>query len=149
MSLIRGSRGLIYFVHQFKPSFQEAALLKDPEMLAAITAINAEIQELAPVLNSTPLADAVECESSPKDTQIAFVAKQHRGMLHVFAVNLRNARAEATFRLRKGSETAETEVIGEKRTVPIRNHTFSDSFAPYEVHLYRMAGSKQAQDKAK
>jgi hypothetical protein len=34
MSLIRGSRGLIYFVHQFKPTFREAALLDDPEMLA-------------------------------------------------------------------------------------------------------------------
>src|SRR4029453_10684534 len=40
MSLIRGSRGLIYFVHQFKPNFREAALLDDPEMLAGVTAIN-------------------------------------------------------------------------------------------------------------
>ncbi len=30
MSLIFGSRGLIYFVHQFKPKFIEAALLADP-----------------------------------------------------------------------------------------------------------------------
>ena len=32
MSLIHGSRGLVYFVHQFKPRFVEAALLDDPEM---------------------------------------------------------------------------------------------------------------------
>ena len=33
MSLVHGSRGLIYFVHQFKPRFNEHALLDDPEML--------------------------------------------------------------------------------------------------------------------
>ena len=53
MALIRGARGLIYFVHQFKPTFQEAALLEDPEMLSAVTAINQQIHQLAPVLNST------------------------------------------------------------------------------------------------
>ena len=52
MSLVHGSRGLIYFVHQFKPKFNEHALLDDPEMLAAVTAINRQIRELAPVLNS-------------------------------------------------------------------------------------------------
>ncbi|MGH7969149.1 MAG: hypothetical protein ACREIC_10530, partial [Limisphaerales bacterium] len=51
MSLIQGSRGLIYFVHQFKPNFREAALLDDPEMLAGVTALNRQITRLAPVLN--------------------------------------------------------------------------------------------------
>ena len=32
MSLIHGSRGLIYFVHQFQPVFREAALLADAEI---------------------------------------------------------------------------------------------------------------------
>src|SRR6185436_5344078 len=57
MSLIHGSRGLIYFVHQFKPTFKEAALLEDPEMLAAITKINRQIADLAPALNSPTLVD--------------------------------------------------------------------------------------------
>ena len=52
MSLIHGSRGLIYFVHQFQPRFNEHALLDDPEMLAAVSAINHQIHDLAPVLNS-------------------------------------------------------------------------------------------------
>jgi hypothetical protein len=37
MSLIRGSRGLIYFVHQFKPKFIEAGLLSEPDTLAMVT----------------------------------------------------------------------------------------------------------------
>ena len=58
MSLVHGSRGLIYFVHEFKPKFNEHALLDDPEMLAAVTAINRQIRDLAPVLNS-PIAEGV------------------------------------------------------------------------------------------
>src|SRR5687768_13159208 len=50
MSLIHGSRGIIYFVHQFKPNFIEASLLADPELLQGVTRINAQIKQLAPVL---------------------------------------------------------------------------------------------------
>ena len=49
--------GLIYFVHQFQPRFNEHALLDDPEMLAAVTAINDQIGELAPVLNGPHVPD--------------------------------------------------------------------------------------------
>jgi hypothetical protein len=59
MSLIHGSRGLIFFVHQFEPVFREAALLADPEMLAAVTALNRQIAGLAPVLNSPPMTNRV------------------------------------------------------------------------------------------
>jgi len=55
MSLIHGSMGLIYFVHEWKPAFNESALLSDPEMLAAVTNINAQIHELATVLNTPHL----------------------------------------------------------------------------------------------
>ena len=57
MSLISGSKGIIYFAHEFKPKFNEHALLDDPEMLAGVTAVNKQIQELAPVLNSPSLKD--------------------------------------------------------------------------------------------
>ena len=56
MALTHGSTGLIYFVHQFQPKFCEWALLDDPVMLPAVTAINKQIQSLAPVLNSPTIA---------------------------------------------------------------------------------------------
>ena len=57
MSLIHGSRGIIYFVHLFGgPKLVEAALLDDPEMLRAVTQLNRQIHELAPILNSSTLA---------------------------------------------------------------------------------------------
>jgi hypothetical protein len=44
MSILHGSRGIIYFVHQFKPNFIEASLLEDSELLAGVTKINAQVQ---------------------------------------------------------------------------------------------------------
>jgi hypothetical protein len=36
MSLVHGSRGIIYFVHEFKPRSNDHALLDDPPMLAIL-----------------------------------------------------------------------------------------------------------------
>lgn len=60
-AIVHGSRGLIYFVHQFKPTFSEHALLDDPQMLAGVTNLNAEIQNHAEQLNTwtvKPMAGA-------------------------------------------------------------------------------------------
>jgi hypothetical protein len=76
MALVHGSRGLIYFVHQFKPRFNEHALLDDPEMLAAVTAINHQIIELAPVLNSPAVIDVATVRSSDPAVPIDLTVKR-------------------------------------------------------------------------
>ena len=63
MSIIHGSMGLIYFVHEWQPKFDESALLSDPEMLAAVSQTNHQIAELAPVLNSPTVADGAKAAS--------------------------------------------------------------------------------------
>ncbi|MGD0745524.1 MAG: hypothetical protein ABSA45_10240, partial [Verrucomicrobiota bacterium] len=77
MSLIHGSRGLIYFVHQFKPKFDESALLDDPEMLAAVAALNRQITGLAPVLNSPAVSNAITVKSENPAVPVATMVKQH------------------------------------------------------------------------
>lgn len=134
MGLIRGSRGIIYFVHQFKPEFKEAALLSDPEMLKGVTAINRQIKELAPVLNSPTLTG--ELTTVPAGPVIT-LHKRHGGVTYVFAVNLSAQPAEAAFTL-KGTGATKAGVLEESRSVEIKNGTFSDAFAGYAAHLYRM-----------
>ena len=134
MALIHGSKGLIYFVHQFKPTFKEAALLDDPEMLEAVTAINRQIHELAPVLNSLSIRNVLTVTSS---TPVATMVKRHGEHLYVFAVGMSNLPARATFKLSDQSGT-ELEVLGTSRTVALRNGEFSDEFKPYDVNLYRI-----------
>ena len=136
MSLIHGSRGLIYFVHQFQPTFKEAALLDDPEMLAGVTALNRQIHALAAVLNS-PTVDAVIVTSSAQEVPIACMAKRHGGATYLFAVAMRNQSTRGSFRIKGLAKDSRLEVLSESRTVPVADGEFTDNFGPYEVHLYR------------
>ena len=141
MSLIHGSRGLIYFVHQFKPVFREAALLDDPEMLAAITAIDQQILELAPVLNSPSRSDGMTVKSSSADAPIAWMMKQRAKATYLFVVNMRNIPTRGSFAVR-GLPARAAEVLGESRRLEIVNGEWADEFAGYAVHLYRMDATK-------
>lgn len=139
MSLIHGSRGLIYFVHQFKPQFIEAALLADPEMLSAVTALNQQIRALAPVLNSPTLANAVNVNSANEAVPVAAMVKHHDGATYLFAVAMRNGETSATFNLKGMSGETTVEVLGGNRTLMANDGSFTDQFAPWDVHLYRLA----------
>jgi hypothetical protein len=138
MSLIRGSQGIIYFVHEFKPQSNSAALLADPDMLAAVTAINKQIHELATVLNSPTIADAASVVFSPAETPVEFLVKRHGTDLYIFAVAMRPAMATATFKLADPAVQLKAEVLGESRSVVIKDGQFRDTLQPWDVHLYRI-----------
>jgi hypothetical protein len=142
MSLSHGSRGLIYFVHQFKPTFREAALLDDPEMLAAVTDINRQIRDLAPVLNSANVADGATVKSAPTNAPIAWMMKRRADTIYLFTVNMRNQPTRGSFTVRGLPEDGRVEVLGESRSVSGRRGEFTDEFKPYDVHLYRASVSK-------
>jgi hypothetical protein len=139
MSLIHGSQGIIYFVHQFKPTFKEAALLEDAEMLAGVTAINRQIHELAPVLNSPTLTDVLVVES--KEVPVAAMVKWHENQLYVFTVCMRNDSTRCAFRFHGVTPSIPVEVLGESRNLTLDRGEFRDDFKPYEVHLYRLLRS--------
>jgi len=160
MSLIHGSQGLIYFVHQFKPVFREPALLDDAEMFEAVTALNRQIAELAPVLNekspvSSPRSPVQGSKSGEEGTSselvkmedaavpVAAMVKQHQGSVFLFAVAMRDGTTTATFNLGLavgGKTVGKVEVLGENRTLEHRNGIFKDRFAPWDVHIYRLVG---------
>ena len=136
LSLIHGSSGLIYFVHQFKPKFAEASLLQDADLLAGVTAINREIQSLAPALNSPTVADGATVTTSGADAPVDLMVKRQGGATYVFAAASRDRGTKASFTVKGASGAAE--VLGEGRSVPARDGKFEDSFEPYAVHLYRI-----------
>ncbi len=138
MSLIHGSTGIIWFAHEFAPKFNEHALLDNPEMRAAVTAINRQIHALAPVLNSATVTDGMVARSSPATVPIDGMVKRYDGALYLFTVGMRNAPARGTFALRGLPGTRQAEVIGEGRRVTVRGGRFADDFRPYGVHLYRI-----------
>jgi hypothetical protein len=138
MALIHGSNGLIYFVHEWYPKFNEHALLDDPEMLAAVTAVNRQIHELAPVLNSTTVQDGVSVTSSDPEIPVAAMVKQVKGSTYLFAVAMRGSAVNATFAVSGLPAQAQAEVLGEGRTVAVTQGRWTDAFEPWGVHLYRI-----------
>ncbi|MBN1670575.1 MAG: hypothetical protein JXR37_06060 [Kiritimatiellae bacterium] len=137
MSLIHGSMGLIYFAHQFKPAFKEAALLDDPDMLAEVTRINRQIHELAPALNSPSVPDLATVTTPDDTVPVAIMAKQVDGATYVFAVAMRGGQTEAAFTLH-GVDGGKVDVLGESRTLELANGTFTDAFKDWDVHLYKV-----------
>lgn len=138
MSIVHGSMGLIYFVHEWEPRFNESALLSDTEMLLAVTAINRQIIELAPVLNSPTVKDATRVSSDNKNVPVAVMTKKHKGLTYLFAVGMRDGRTTATFRTHGFKGDRSVEVFGENRTVVSKDGVFKDSFKAWDVHLYRV-----------
>ena len=144
MSIINGSRGLIYFCHQFAPTFREPALLDDPEMLAAVTAINAQVQALAPVLLSPPPertdgAATTRPDGSRAAGPLAATVRRHGGSVYVFVANESAEVHRDTFTVARASADGSVEVLGENRSLPLGpGGSFDDSFEPYSVHLYRI-----------
>jgi len=138
MSLIHGSRGLIYFVHEWKPRFNESALLSDPQTLAAVTAMNRQITRLAPVLNRPTVADAVSVRSDNQDVPINVMAKRTDDALYLFAVAMRDGKTAATFILPGVSPDSKVDVVDENRALPTQNGVFRDDFKSWDVHIYRI-----------
>jgi len=138
MSLVHGSRGIIYFVHEFKPRSSDHALLDDPPMLAAVTGINAQIRRLAPVLNSRTVEGAVTVTSSSEKVPIDVMVKRQGDSIYVFAVGMRNAPTTGSFSLPALPSEAQVRVLDENRALVARNGKFTDAFKAYDVHLYQV-----------
>jgi len=140
MSIIHGSMGIIYFVHQFKPVFIEAGLLADKEMSQAIKNINKQILELAPILNSPTLyrKDAVSVENETLISPIALMVKMYNGTIYIFAVNVQEEPVKLKITMDGMPKGYVIEVYGEGRIITPKSSTFEDYFDGLEVHIYRI-----------
>ncbi len=136
MALIHGAKGFGYFCHSFNPSFVEAALLKDQEMIKAVKNINAQVTSLAEVLNSPDTIGITQVSSSNGSVPVDIMTKNYDNANYIFAVAMRPGQTQATFNIGQGEGEA-VEVLGESRTITIKNGKFTDNFSDYGVHLYK------------
>jgi hypothetical protein len=136
MSIIHGSMGVGYFVHQFKPTQDVQALLHDTTMKNAVAAINQQITNLAPVLNSPPITNGATAASSNAASPVDLLVKRQGGALYLFAVSMGAASTMATFSLSRAPASATAQVLGENRSITVANGSFQDAFTGYAVHLY-------------
>jgi Concanavalin A-like lectin/glucanases superfamily/Domain of unknown function (DUF4082) len=154
--LIAGARGIEYFDHRFPDadvSQDFGALLRNPPMVAAVTAVNARIQSLKDALFA-PEAGLIESYTSTGTLAFAqgglaqgaripmhSTSRIAGGTTYLFAQSIRDGQTTATFYVPSLAGATLT-VIGESRTVTIdgAGH-FSDTFGAgagddYAYHLY-------------
>jgi hypothetical protein len=136
-SLIHGARGIVYFNHSFGGGCRSQHVLRDrcgAAVRADVAAVNAQIRELAPVLNA-PFVDGLV--GSPTSVDVA--AKSYRDQVFVLAAATQPGHQVAALSLACGATRAE--VVGENRTVAVEHGRLTDGFADANaVHIYRLSG---------
>lgn len=138
MALIHGARGFMYFAHRFVPEFDAAYMLHNDEIRAGVAEINQQVHSLAPILNTPTIAGEVTVNSSNPDVPISTMVKKRGGITYLFAVGMRDGETTGTFEFSSGLKgDSRIEVVGEDRTIRAVNGGFTDTFAPYEVHIYK------------
>jgi hypothetical protein len=156
---IHGATGLYYYgqVHCTKPNSASSlwSEAKDPAKNKAefekVVQMNAKFfaghkpffQELAKASAIFTLRDAkagvqlVKQPPEPTNAGIELRTKQSDKDLFVLSVNANPKKREATFRLPDSARNAkEVQVLFENRKLSVKEGAFSDSFEPYETHVY-------------
>ncbi len=152
-SIIRGTTGIAYFTHAWRPTFTDFA--PTPEMQAEMRRINLQITRLTPAILA-PRAEADISMSMKEGYECHFKATRTAdGALWVFAQNAdlgEDAESKGQFDPidPRGGTAVFTvpgltggtviEVIDENRTLRAApNGTFTDTFGPLTEHIYRIA----------
>jgi hypothetical protein len=139
--VMHGANGIIYFDHDFSGSESDDGLLNADSTTVGPVAksIDAELTSLAPELN-TPSSTGVTV-SSTNGIPVTTMLKEYNGHTYLFAMadgnstyqNSGNTTATITV---PGVDNGTATVIDESRTVTASNNVITDSFTPYQVHIY-------------
>jgi hypothetical protein len=141
-SIIHEARGISYFQHNNNASHLEnngcgtysLVDCPDPARAEKIKAIHAKIRSLAPVINT-------QSYQYDFNNQTDTMLKTYNGSAYIFAgIGLLESPGNKTFNLPAGINGTTVEVVGENRTIPVTNRSFTDNFAAeYTHHVYRIS----------
>ncbi|HEX3082076.1 MAG TPA: hypothetical protein VHQ86_02380, partial [Candidatus Saccharimonadia bacterium] len=135
-SLIHEARGIIYFNHNFGSSCISQHVLRDncgAAVRPTVTAVNQEIKDLAPVLNTQSYQYSF-------NTGLDTMLKASGDSFYIFAMQKRPSTSGTyQFTLPAGMGGASVSVLYENRTLPISGGKFSDTFsAESAYHIYKI-----------
>lgn len=99
MAIACGADGIIYFAHEFAPSFVEAGLLAHEDVRDEVAKVNAEIRELAAVLNSKQLRDLATVSGDAADRVAVRVHKQ-KGSTYLIVASLAEVPIEVALQIK-------------------------------------------------
>ncbi|MBM4031131.1 MAG: hypothetical protein FJ291_05030 [Planctomycetes bacterium] len=137
MSITRGATAIGYFTHIWKPSYHQFGV---PEAnRKALREINEQITRLTPAILGAPSKRAASI-ASDADVKLDLLAKEGPDGLYLFAVNYdeRLREAKATIKIEGLAAGSEVTVVDENRTLKSDAGSFTDTFAPLAVRIYRI-----------
>ncbi len=143
MSIIGGARGILYFVHQFKPRFVEASWFEDPALSAAMGRINAEVQGLARIINLPAAQDVADVSLMGEDgrgnraEKLSFTARRDGCATYVMVASLVNTPTKLAIRLNFKDNISRIAVENESKILPTVNGRFVDDLPPYGARIYK------------
>jgi len=145
MALVHGANGYGFFCHSWAKNWLRenlnitggsAVTAITPAMRQALKEINAEVKQLAPVLNSPTVENGATVRPT-MGGRVDVMVKKYGGATYLFAVNMKR-QAEKPEITVAGVRNGTAEVLFENRTVEVRNGKIVDEFAPYAVHRYKI-----------
>jgi hypothetical protein len=150
--IIAGARGVAYFDHNFGQSTEPGApptchgsTIRGecyPQNRAMAKAVNQQVKDLAPVLNSSFVTSGHSISGAPTRRMVKWHAAT--GKFYVFLATENGG--SATFSLpcvgnATAARLAPSNLPGEATSIPVNNGAFTDSFADKNaVHIYRIDG---------
>ncbi len=148
-SLIHEARGIMYFQHNNGTvnCTQNYSIVDCPTVRAKVTAVNAKVQSLAPVLNTQSYYNDTRVVNGHTYYQYSFgnntdtMLKTYNNNAYIFAgLGMGHTTGSKTFSLPTGVTGTSVEVVGESRTITVTAGQFTDSFAnEYSHHVYKIA----------
>jgi hypothetical protein len=129
--IIHGAAGIAYFQHNNNGCGTYSLLTCGQALRDGVAAVNAQVAELAPVINSPSYAWSF-------GAGLETALKARGGDAYILAMT-DGGTGERTFSLPAGL-AGSVEVVGEGRTLTVESGTFTDRFAAEStVHIYRVA----------
>lgn len=144
-AIIHGGQGIIWYTYGKKPYNGEIigafGVNSTPERWKDITEITREFQYLSDVLTSRTPSEQPETPhvlSGPAQDHygrpsVTCLLKKHNGKYYLFAVNATRKSVKAQFRLPVAKAG---KVLFENRSVPVKSGVLTDTFKPFDVHVY-------------
>jgi hypothetical protein len=134
IAIANGATGIIYFAHQFQPTFIEAGLLADKDIAAMVKSTNEEVQSLAgPLLEGTD-APEVKVESTDKDG-VKLLARRWKNATYIILVGMSAETHKVTITVPKAQKLNPLQV----GMVPdLVDGTWHEDLKGYAVRFYRI-----------
>jgi hypothetical protein len=129
-AVIHGVRGIVYFPQQIGEGFRYDATQQNVAL--EMVRQNKRLAELQDML-ATPMNPNEAQVSANKPLEIGW--RMHEGKLYVIALNFIDAPTRgATITIKDATGVAK--VVGDDRTLELKNGSITDNFLPFGVHIY-------------